>query len=111
VDAQALFIVTCVAALFIIFALITAVIVLAYKLAKVKLDSFDGKIEEIRQIISESGLSRREEEVMNLLLKNKSYGEIANKLYISKDTVKQHARKIYLKTGAKNKTDLVIRFK
>ena len=52
------------------------------------------------------GLSEREEEVLFLLIKGLSIREIADKLFISPGTVKNHALKIYAKTGAHSRIEL-----
>ena len=46
-------------------------------------------------------------EVINLICQGKSNKEIANQLFISVDTVKDHNYKIFQKTGVKNRTQLV----
>jgi LuxR family maltose regulon positive regulatory protein len=48
-------------------------------------------------------LSERELEVLQLLAKGLSNQEIANRLYLSKHTVKVHARNIYSKLGVGNR--------
>lgn len=52
-------------------------------------------------------LSNRETEVLSLLSENKSYGDIANILFISKDTVKFHIRNIYQKLQVNNRADAI----
>lgn len=53
------------------------------------------------------GLTRREEEVLVLLLKGCTRPEIARELFVSGDTVKTHVRNLYRKTGAAGKDELV----
>lgn len=53
------------------------------------------------------GLSKRELEVLQLILDGKTNREIADALYISFDTVKTHRKNILLKTNAKNTAALV----
>ncbi len=50
----------------------------------------------------EINISHREQEIIHLLAYEHSTKEIANKLYISYDTVKSHRRNIMRKLGAKN---------
>jgi DNA-binding NarL/FixJ family response regulator len=50
-------------------------------------------------------LSKRENEVIQLLGAGFSYKEIANKLYVSYETVKQHLKNIYLKLNVQNKVE------
>ena len=59
------------------------------------------------KISSKIKLSKREYELMLLLTKGKTYTEIAQELFISVSTVKSHTNKIYKKTGAKNRIELI----
>lgn len=52
------------------------------------------------------GLSRREMEVVFLLLKGKSSQDIADRLFISPGTVKNHISNIYRKTETKSRLQL-----
>lgn len=54
-------------------------------------------------------LSRREREILNRLLKNKSNKEIANQMHISESTVKFHVSNILSKFGVQRRTDLILR--
>lgn len=51
-------------------------------------------------------LTRREEEVLRLLLDGKSFAAIAGELFISDNTVKTHVRHIYRKMGVNRKEGL-----
>lgn len=53
------------------------------------------------------GLSVRELEVLKLLTKGKSSKDIAEELFVSKNTVDTHRRKILEKTGAKTTAELI----
>lgn len=53
-------------------------------------------------------LSQREVEVLGLLYQSKSYEEIGKELFISPNTVENHAKSIYRKTNAKNRTEFGI---
>lgn len=55
----------------------------------------------------EHDLTRREEEVLALLLQGCTRSEIARELYVSGDTVKTHIRNLYRKTGVTGKDELV----
>ncbi|TQM74306.1 helix-turn-helix domain-containing protein [Thermopolyspora flexuosa] len=46
------------------------------------------------------GLSKREAEVMELIATGCSNGEIAQRLFLSEKTVKNHVNRIYAKLGA-----------
>jgi DNA-binding NarL/FixJ family response regulator len=52
-------------------------------------------------------LSAREHEVISLLAKGFLYKEIAEKLFISTGTVKQHIHKIYEKLQVQNRTEAI----
>jgi DNA-binding CsgD family transcriptional regulator len=51
-------------------------------------------------------LTRREVDIVYCIMADMSYGEIAEKLYISKLTVHTHIKNIYRKLGIKNKIEL-----
>jgi DNA-binding CsgD family transcriptional regulator len=51
-------------------------------------------------------LSRREVDIIYCIMADMSYGEIAEKLYISKQTVHTHVKNIYRKLGVKNRIEL-----
>ena len=52
-------------------------------------------------------LSRREKEILHLILKEHTTQEIAEKLFISSGTVETHRRNMLIKTGARNTAGLV----
>lgn len=54
-------------------------------------------------------LSKREVEVIKLLVKKRTNEEIASELFISVSTVKQHNSRIYDKLGVKNRVEAIIR--
>ena len=49
---------------------------------------------------AQTGLSKREAEVMELIATGHSNGEIAQRLFLSEKTVKNHVNRIYSKLGA-----------
>lgn len=57
----------------------------------------------IKKIVIKYKLSFQEEKVLSLLLKNYSNQEIANELFLSVNTVKNHLSNIYKKTNMKKK--------
>jgi DNA-binding NarL/FixJ family response regulator len=59
-----------------------------------------------KDLIQKYGISKREMEVIELICEGCSNKEIANRLFISVDTVKDHNSRIYLKTEVKNRTQL-----
>lgn len=56
------------------------------------------------------GMSRREQDVLRLVLDEKSTQEIASSLFISPGTVKAHLHRIYTKAGVSSRKDLVTAF-
>jgi DNA-binding NarL/FixJ family response regulator len=56
-------------------------------------------------------LSKRETEVLKLLSEGISNQEIAEKLYISENTVKTHTSRLFEKLGVKNRTAAVLKAK
>jgi DNA-binding NarL/FixJ family response regulator len=54
-------------------------------------------------------LTRREEEVLQLIADGCAPGEVAERLYISPRTVKNHLASAYSKLGARDRTDAVLR--
>ena len=59
----------------------------------------------------ENKLTKRESEVLSLLAKGMTRDEIANKLYISSETVKMHTKNLYKKLKVKNKIEALIKSK
>ncbi len=57
----------------------------------------------VRQISVKYKLGTQEEKVLNLLIQGKSNQEIAESLYVSVNTVRNHVANIYKKTGMKKK--------
>ena len=58
----------------------------------------------------EYNISRREKEVLKLILKGKHNKEIAEELFVSINKVKKHLSHIYKKTNVKNRTELTVLF-
>ena len=52
-------------------------------------------------------LTRREEDVLRLLMEGCAFAEAADKLVVSLNTVKSHVRHIYAKMGVSGKADLL----
>jgi DNA-binding CsgD family transcriptional regulator len=61
--------------------------------------------------LRECGITGREKEVIELLLRGYNNKQTAAKLFISERTVKNHIYNIYGKTGVKNRVQLVTRVK
>ena len=54
-------------------------------------------------------LSKREEEVLNLILNEYTTGEIARHLYLSEETIRTHRKRLLDKFNARNVAGLVRR--
>ena len=52
-------------------------------------------------------LTRREEDVLRLLVEGRTFAEAAGELVVSLNTVKSHVRRIYAKMGVSGKQDLL----
>lgn len=63
------------------------------------------------KILRDVKLTRRENEVLQLLAKGCTRNQIAKKLFISDETVKMHIKNIYKKVKAKNKIDALVKMK
>ena len=59
------------------------------------------------QNLKNYSLSKREKEVAQLLIKGKTYNDIAEELFISVPTVKTHVTNIYGKCQVKNRAELI----
>jgi LuxR family maltose regulon positive regulatory protein len=59
--------------------------------------------------VAEDGLSSRELDVLRLLPSELSFREIGNALFVSHNTVKTHAQRIYRKLGADTRAEAVAR--
>lgn len=58
-------------------------------------------------LLKQSGISRREYEVLELIARGYSNQEIADKLFVSLNTVKTHTSSIFLKLEAKRRTQAI----
>jgi len=54
-----------------------------------------------------AGLTNREAEIVELIAQGLTNAEVAQRLFVSEITVKKHLTSIFLKTGVKNRTQLV----
>lgn len=52
-------------------------------------------------------LTRREEDVLRLLMEGRTFSEVADELVVSVNTVKSHVRRVYAKMGVAGKQDLL----
>ena len=70
-------------------------------------EAFDGP--KLIVFCERHGLSKREAEILGLLLKGKSNSDIEKDLFISPHTVRNHVHNIYQKLGIKNRVQLANR--
>ena len=70
-----------------------------------------GNFQKPATINQNSLLSNREKEVLGLLAKGLLYKEIAQELFISPETVKQHLKNIYHKLHVQNKIEALNKFR
>jgi DNA-binding CsgD family transcriptional regulator len=59
--------------------------------------------ERIQSLMDQFSFTRREAEIMNLILEGMTNEEIAEKVFVSQNTVKFHIKNIYLKLDVKNR--------
>lgn len=67
--------------------------------------------QQLMKIDSNVRLTKRENEILQLLAKGMNRNEIAGGLFISDETVKMHIKNLYRKLKAKNKIDALIKTK
>lgn len=77
------------------------------QIARKVVQSFHKEIENDDDLMK---LTPREEEVLGLLSRGLLYKEIAEELYISKETVHNHLRKVYEKLQVRSRTEAVVRY-
>lgn len=65
---------------------------------------------ELPSTMPASNLTRREVEVIELMVKGESNGQIAQQLFVSEGTVKFHVKNILRKTGARNRSELTAQY-
>lgn len=70
-----------------------------------------GKEELVQQVAREGGLTKRETEVVELLLEGRSLRIIQEELFISEGTARTHTKRIYAKLGVHSKQELIDYFK
>jgi DNA-binding NarL/FixJ family response regulator len=54
-----------------------------------------------------ASLSKRESEVMDLIARGESNGQIAQRLFLSEKTVKNHVNRIYAKLGVDSRVTAI----
>ena len=66
---------------------------------------------EMEKLFGRKGISKREKEIVTLIIQGKTSREIEDKLFISYGTVKNHIYSIYKKLNVKNRAEIVNLFK
>ncbi len=66
---------------------------------------------DLDALLAKTGISRREYEVLDLMARGMTNQEIADKLFISLNTVKTHAANLFVKLDAKRRTQAIERAK
>jgi DNA-binding NarL/FixJ family response regulator len=64
-----------------------------------------------KNLLLEYSLSRRETQILELLMKGFTYKEISEECFISLDTVFTHIRSIYKKLDVRSKAEIIIKFR
>lgn len=80
---------------------------MSFSIARKVLSHFESKLPEIKGY---DELTEREKEVLELLSQGLLYKEIADKKFISIDTVKKHVGNIYRKLHVNNKVEAINKF-
>ncbi len=78
------------------------------EVTQVIMESISGKKKQRQHLTLETPLTKREKEVLQLIVKEYSNQQIADELFISVRTVDAHKRNLLEKTGCKNVAGLVI---
>ena len=68
-----------------------------------------GEFKLNEKILTETGISKREHEVLELMAKGLTNQEIADKLFVSLNTVKTHTANLFVKLDAKRRTQAIQR--
>lgn len=71
-----------------------------------ELKALKGKTKLAEELVRKYKISKREMEVIQLITEGYTNQQIADELFISVETVKDHNSRIYLKTDVKNRTQL-----
>ncbi len=70
-----------------------------------------GGFKQKEEILKQRGISKREYEVLELMALGNSNQEIADKLFVSLNTVKTHSSNLFVKLEAKRRTQAIQRAK
>ena len=92
------------------FLLVTVLLLLGMQRDKRLVASYPvvhAKIDSVIAVSRKFGMTRREEEILRLLMEEKTSLEIADCLCLSRDTVKGHIKNIYKKAGVHSRQELL----
>lgn len=70
----------------------------------------EDKVDSMDRFVEQYGLSKREKDVLVLLLRKCSNPEIAEALNVSENTVKYHVRNVLQKAGCRNRKELLEKY-
>ncbi len=89
--------------------MLVAVVSIAIGISFSKKKSAEPEVQKHEQLVpySDSGLTEREYEVLCLLHEGLSNKEVANKLFISENTVKTHVSNLFVKLDARRRTQAI----
>ena len=73
----------------------------------IQLDESDPNLSSFDNLVARYGITRREREIIQQVCSGKSNQEIADALFISLQTVKDHIHRIYLKMDIKRRVQLI----
>jgi DNA-binding CsgD family transcriptional regulator len=75
-----------------------------YYVASVEKNAFSDNLDRLSD---KFGITRREKEIVQLICKGMTNQQISDSLFISLQTVKDHVYRIFIKTGVKNRVQLI----
>ena len=90
--------------------LISAIIALSYGAKYLFNERIGTGLMSVGEVAKNTDVSQREQEIIRLLIRGLSNKQIAENLYISQKTVKNHIYHIYQKLGIKNRIQLINKF-
>ncbi len=93
-----------------LFLFVSAIIALSYGAKYLFNNKRNTSLMLVGEVAKTTDISQREQEIINLLIKGLSNKQIAENLYISQKTVKNHVYHIYQKLGIKNRLQLINKF-
>ena len=73
----------------------------------IQMDKNESEVSTFDSLIARYGITQREREIIKEVCSGKSNQEIADSLFISLQTVKDHTHRIYLKMGIKRRVQLI----